>query len=268
VSDRVGIEITGTRVYAVTLAAWGDRPRALAEGDWDPAHPAAAVAMLAGRLGRVGRIGLAVGLDWLHVKHVDLPPGPAAVRRKMVAVEPDRFFPVQDDRVVVGLVGDIAFAVEQSMLERWVAALETWAPVESVEASPVAMARVLAPAGDGGYAFALGDGAAGIIDVRGGVLASARHATGPAAEQARANARLVTPVRDVPANTLAAWGAARGLDGDLEAMMLGDEQRSTVARRRARRLAGAAVACVIALGFALWALGRSRDDALARLARE
>jgi Tfp pilus assembly protein PilN len=268
VSDRVGVEIAATRLYAVALAAWGDRPRALAEADWDPAHPAAAVAVLASRLGRVGRIALGLGLDSLHVKHVDLPQASTAIRRQMVAVEPDRFFPVQDERVVIGLAGDVAFAADQTMLERWVEAFETWAPVESVEASPVALARALAPQGDGRYAFPLGDGSAGVIDVRGGAFAAARHVAAGAADEARTGAQAVPTVRGVPANSLAAWGAALGLDGDVDAMMLDGAQRRIVERRRVRRLAGAAAACAIALGFSLWALDRSRDDVLARLTAE
>ena len=267
-SDRVGIEITATRLRAVTLAAWGDRPRAHAEVDWDAAHPAASVAALASRMGRVGRLGLAIGLDYLHVKHVELPPAPANVRRQMVAVEPDRFFPVQDERVVVGLAGSLAFAVDQEALDRWVQSFETWAPVESVEAAPVSLARALASEGDAGYVFPLGAGDAGVIEIKGGALTAARNVAGDVAEQARARSRSLPQVGNVAPDSLAAWGAALGLDGDLESMLLADTQRRTVERRRARRLAGAAAACGIALGFALWALDRSRDDVLARVTAE
>ena len=266
-SDRVGVEITGARVRAVTLAAWGDRPRACVDAEWDAAHPAASVAALAGRLGRVGRVALAIGLDHLHVKHVDLPPASPSVRRQMVAVEPDRFFPVQDERVVVGIAGSVAFAMDQATLDRWIEAFETWAPVESVEPAPVALARALATGGDATYTFSLGPAAAGVIEMRGGALATARNAT-PASVGAIAGARPLTPVDGVTADALAAWGAARGLDGDLDAMMLGDALRQTVVRRRRRRLGAAAAACAIALGFALWALDRSRNDLLARLAEE
>jgi hypothetical protein len=263
-SDRVGVEITGTRVRAVTLAAWGERARAYIDAEWDPAHPAASVAALAGRLGRVGRVALAIGLDHLHVKHVDLPPAAASLRRRMIAVEPDRFFPVQDARVVVGIAGGVAFAIDEATLERWIEAFETWAPVESVEASPIALARALTKSGDGTYTFALGAGDAGALEMRGGVLATVRHTT-PLSVGAIAGARPLPRVGAVTPDALPAWGAARGLDGDLDAMMLSDARRQTVVRRRLRRLAGATAACVMASGFALWALDRSRDDLLARL---
>src|SRR5205814_2058542 len=107
---------------------------------WDPAHPAASVGALAGRMGRVGRIALVIGIDYLHVKHVDLPPAVPRVRRQMVAVEPDRFFPVQETHMAVGLEESVAFAIDQAALDRWTQAFETWAPVESVEAAPVALA--------------------------------------------------------------------------------------------------------------------------------
>jgi hypothetical protein len=268
VSDRIGIEITGRHARAVALAALGDRPRKLAEVDWDAEHPAASVAALAARFGRVGRIAIALGLDYLHVKHVDLPPAPLAMRRQMLAVEPDRFFPVQDERVVVALAGNVAFAADQVMLDRWIAAFESWAPVESVDASPVALARAVAPAGDATYSFPLGDESAGLIEIRGGVLVGARH-VGAATRDATGSVERALPrLRDVAPESLAAWGAALGLDGSLDSMMLGDAQRQSVQRRRTRRVVGAAAACAIAFGFALWALDRSRDDVLARLVAE
>jgi hypothetical protein len=213
-------------------------------------------------------VAIALGLDYLHVKHVELPPAPAALRRQMLAVEPDRFFPVQDERVVVGLVGNVAFAANQALLDRWIAAFESWAPVESVEASPVALARAVAPAGDATYSFPLGDESAGLIEVRGGVLVSARHVASATRDATGTIDRSLPRTRDVPQESLAAWGAALGLDGNLDAMMLGDTHRQSVQRRRTRRLAGAAAACAIAFGFALWALDRSRDDVLARLVAE
>lgn len=267
-SDRIGIELTGTRARAVALAAWGSRPRALAEVDFDPEHPAAAVAALNGRLGRVGRIALALGLEHVHVKHVDLPPAAPSVRRQMLVTEPDRYFPVQDARVVVGLVGNVAFAADQAMLDRWIAAFETWAPVESVEASPAALARALASQGDATYAFPLGSTSHGLVQVRGGELVSARHVVGGTHEAAGSVYRALPRTRDVAPELLAAWGAGLGLDGNLDAMMLTDPQRQIVRRRRSRRLSGAVAACVVALGFALWALDRSRDDVLARLESE
>src|SRR4029434_8722716 len=97
---------------------------------------------------------------------------------------------------------------------------------------------------------------------------AARHVSGPAALEARGESRALPGLPGVAPEFLAAWGAARGLDGDLDTMMLADSQRRTIERRRLRRLAGAAAACVIALGFALWALDRSRDDVLARLTAE
>jgi hypothetical protein len=261
-SDRVGIEISHTRARAVALAAWGDRPRVVADVEWDSKHPAAAIAALQGRLGRVGRIALAIGLEHLHVKHVELPPAPRAVRRDMLAVEPDRFFPVGEERVAVGLDGNVAFATDQAMLDRWIEAFETWAPVESVEAAPVALARAVAGEGDATYVFPLGESEAGVVELRGGGLVTARHI-----DRAAANAtwRALPTIRSVTPPALAAWGAALGLDGDLDGMMLAAPERATVQRRRARRVAGAAAACLLAVGFSAWALDRSRDDVLARL---
>ena len=266
-SDRLGIEITRTHVRAVALAAWGDRPRVIAEMTWDADHPAAAVALLSSRFGRVGRIALALGLDYLHVKHVDLPPAPLRLRRQMIAVEPDRFFPVQDERVAVGLDGSLAFAVDQTALDRWVEAFETWAPVESVEAAPVTLARALGRSANGAFTFALGDGGLGVVEMRNGSLASARHLTS-ALENVSVLGHALPATNGVAPESLAAWGAARGLDGTVDGMMLGDRMRETIMLRRIRRVVGAAAAAVLALGFALWAFDRSRDDVLARLVAE
>jgi hypothetical protein len=224
--------------------------------------------MLAGRMGRVGRIALAIGLDALHVKHVDLPSAAPSVRRQMVAVEPDRFFPVHDERVVVGLTGNVAFAMDQATLDRWLEAFESWAPVESIEASPVSLARALDGAGDATYAIPLGDDDAGVVEIRAGALASARHVSGVTAAEARTHARALPTVNSVQPESLTAWGAALGLDGDLGPMMVTDAHRRTILRRRTRRATSAAAACAIALGFALWAVDRSRDDVLARLTAE
>jgi hypothetical protein len=267
VSDRLGVEITRTHVRAVAVAAWGDRPRIVAEIPWDAEHPAAAVALLSSRFGRVGRIALALGLDYLHVKHVDLPPAPLRLRRQMIAVEPDRFFPVQDERVAVGLDGSIAFAVDQADLDRWVEAFETWAPVESIEPAPVTLARALGRSANGAFTFALGDGGLGVIEMRHGSLASARHLTS-APENVSVPGHALPPTKGVAPESLAAWGAALGLDGNVDGMMVGDRMRETIMHRRTRRIVGAAAAAVLALGFALWALDRSRDDVLARLVAE
>lgn len=264
-SDRVGIEISLTRARAVALAAWGDRPRVVADVEWDSKHPAATVSALQGRLGRVGRIALAIGFEHLHLKHVELPPAPRAVRRDMLAVEPDRFFPVGEERVAVGLEGSVAFATDQAMLDRWIEAFEAWAPVESVEAAPVALARALGGERDATYVFPLCGSDAGVVELRNGHLATARHI-----DRATANAawRPLPTIGTVMPAALTAWGAARGLDGDLDGMMLASSQRATVKRRRVRRVAGAAAACLLAVGFAAWALDRSRDDVLARLTAE
>ena len=264
-TDRIGLEVTATRLRAVGLAALGDWPRVAADIEWNPDRPQDAIAVLAGQLGRVGRIGVAIGLDHLHVKHVELPPATPSVRRRMIAVEPDRFFPVENERAVVALDGDVAFAVDQVRLERWLEAIETWAPVESVDAAPVALARALARSDDGTYAFGLNDDAHGTVEVRHGRLVAARHVPGPVAA---ADALGLPAIGTVPPALLAAWGAALRLDGQLSAMLLSDAQRRTIERRRSRRLAGAAAACALALGFAVWAADRSRDGVLARLTAE
>ena len=146
-SDVVGVELSADAVRAVSLDAWRATPRVTVEVPWDPERPADAVRALRERLGETNRIALSVGLAFLHIKHVKLPPAPVEERRRIIAFEPDRFFPVQDEPLVVSLVSEenLAFAVDAAAVDRWIAAFEVWAPVESVEPSPLSLARALGP---------------------------------------------------------------------------------------------------------------------------
>jgi hypothetical protein len=72
----------------------------------------------------------------------------------------------------------------------------------------------------------------------------------------------------VPGSFLSAFGAARGVDGALEEMLLPDSVSGKFRRRRQRRLSLACAACVAAIGFAVWSVDQSRERALDRIVEE
>lgn len=265
--DVAGVELRADVVRAVALDGWRRTPRKTVEAAWDPSRPAELVARLREQLGPVRRIALSVGLSFLHVKHVKLPPAPAADRRRILALEPDRFFPVQGEPLVIALVNeaDLAFAIDANLLERWIDAFEVWAPVESVEAAPFSLARMLGSTARGSFAVPAGPEEQGLIEILDGRVRSARRAPAAALDSFAAP----LPARGgISGDLLCAVGAARGIDGGLPAMLLPDSLAIRVGRRRLWRASFAAVACLVASGLALWSVDRSRERTLARIRDE
>ena len=263
--DVVGVELGTDVVRVVAPGGWGSKPRKTCESAWDPTRPREVVTFLREQIGPVGRIALSVGLGFLYPKQVKLPPAPASERRRMLMLEPDRFFPVQGQPLVISLasVGNLAFAVEAELLEGWIRAFEDWAPVESAEATPVAIARLLVKWGrEGLFAVPAGPDESGLIEVDGGRLQSTRRApdraTAPAAQD-------LPTLGHTPGQFLAAHGAALGVGDALDLMLLPDPVAGRIQRDRARRLRVVAAACAISLGIALWAVDRARERTLTQI---
>ena len=143
-----GIEIGRERVRAVVRSRGGtlhtyEMPCATERLD-------EMVAQLSTAAGDVRSIGLAIGLAHLHVKQVKLPPVAHAARKQMLSVEPERWFTVaQGSPTAVSLTpdGDIALAADGAYVDACVRAFSKWAPVQRVEAAPMALARALNAAG-------------------------------------------------------------------------------------------------------------------------
>jgi Tfp pilus assembly protein PilN len=267
-SPRVGIELTPDTVRAVVVGGWRLQVRATFETAWDPTRPHAAVALLRGQIGAVGNLGLAIGLGFLHVKHVSLPPAPLAERRRMLALEPDRFFPVQDETLAVALSGDddLAFAVDSARLTSWVEAFERWAPVDHVVPAPVALVDALARAGasDGTYALPAAAGEIGLVELREGRLRAARRATATGEVAAREAAGTSA----LPSRFVTAYGAAMTSDAPVDALLLPESVAARVVGRRRRRATVAGIVCAAALVFAAWSVDHARSAHLDRLERE
>ena len=103
---RLGVELGTRTIRAVRLEGW-PRPRTRAvEIAWDRESPDEAVQALGQHLGAARRIAVAVDLPLLLTKRVKLPALPAAERRRILRLEPERFFAVRADEIVPAVRAD------------------------------------------------------------------------------------------------------------------------------------------------------------------
>jgi hypothetical protein len=282
VSATIGIELDARVIRGVRLERWSQGPPRTLEAEWTADTIAEVALGLKEQLGRAGRVAVAVRLPLLFVKHVKLPPLPAAERRKILRLEPQRFFPVRLEDVVIGLGrGDLVFAAREHNVAEWTAALEVLGPVDLIEPGPVALARALGSVGVTDAVALLDDAACGVgvIEIRNGAVTGARRIYGPLAAAAAAielaegdsshpiylapwseeRALALAPelsgaapeplpaTPTVPVPFLTAFGAALGIGGDLDDALVTDELGARIRGRRRRELVIAALACVAAL---------------------
>src|SRR3989441_750714 len=147
---RLGVELGARAIRGVRVEGWHHAGTRAVEIEWDRENPEEALHSLRQHLGAARRIAVAVDLPLLYAKRVQLPALPAAERRNILRLEPERFFAIRGEEVVPAVGGwggadnDLVFAVREGPLAGWVAALERIAPVELVEPVPAALSRVLA----------------------------------------------------------------------------------------------------------------------------
>jgi hypothetical protein len=264
VSGRAGIELTPTSVRLVRVASITGRVGDTIEIPWDPSRPAEAVTTLRARIGRPDSISLSIGLGFLEVARLDLPPVPASERTRMVELEPDRYFAAASrEPLVVTVAPDepIAFAVPASQVEGWIAAFETWAPVEWIDASPVAVSRALTTKATGIFVLDAGEGEVGLLQLVGGRVVSVRRTLD---KNAVRDARPVPSIDGVAGTFAAALGAAKRTTRGLAALAPDARRRKLAARQRATIVASA-LAAVAAIVFSIWAADRWRERTLADL---
>jgi type IV pilus assembly PilN-like protein len=300
VSARVGIELGPGVIRAIRLTHFRKpRTRTLAY-HWDPADPAEAIAALRKSLGAASRLAVAVDLSFLLAKHVRLPPLRASEKRRILTLEPERFFAVRSEELVLALRAEdnLVFAARAAPLEAWISALETIAPVELVEPAPVSLARALGQSAPVRATVLLEerDGGVGIAEVGAGRVHGVRRilndpealeaavAATCAAEgriylrplngdrgwrpaslaQLQRGEELPT-VASIDPSDMVAYGAALGLGGDLEEALLPADLSGRITRRRRRSLISAAAACAVALALALLSLDDFRARGLEEL---
>jgi hypothetical protein len=250
----VGVELTADAARAV-----GARGGRAAEVPFDPARPELAVAALRETFGSVGSVALAVGYAHLHVTAPRLPPVSPAQRVAILALEPDRFFPLSGP-AAVALAGDTAFAADAAAVERWVAAFATWTRVAAVHAAPAAIARAVNAEGTFVVPNELADGTA-VVALARGTLAGARRAPAGVAVDAPP---LPRSALGLAPQLAAALGAALGADAAPHEQLLTPALAARARAERTRRTATAAAACAAALLFALWSADHARERTLAR----
>jgi len=288
---NLGVEFGARTIRGVRVEGWPPWPSPQArtrvvEIEWDRDNPADAVQALR-QIGSARRIAVALDLPLLHTKRVKLPALPAADRRHVLRLEPERFFAVRSQELVpaVRADDDLVFAANEADLASWVAALEQIAPVDLVEPAPVALARALArvPLTDAVTLLdARGDGI-GLVEIRGGRVARARRLFGDIAgaaaalrddgnpttvylsswneDRSRALAGLLPgvtwhplpAVADVPGAFLPAYGAALaiGAEPDFAETLVSPQLGRSIHGRHRRELGLAAAACAVALVLAL-----------------
>src|SRR2546428_5889798 len=97
---RLGVELGTRTIGAARLEGW-PRPRTRAvEIAWDRESPDEAVQALGQHLGAPRRIAVGVDLPLLFTKRVKLPALPAAERRRILRLEPERLFALRADEIV------------------------------------------------------------------------------------------------------------------------------------------------------------------------
>ncbi|NIQ99096.1 MAG: hypothetical protein GTN78_02685 [Gemmatimonadales bacterium] len=300
-SSRLGIEIGPRRLRAVRFRGLASRRFKVMELEWDGEALTDAVAELKEQFGAAGAVAVAVDLESLLVKRVKLPPLPLRERRRILALEPERFFPVRAEELVVSVreEDDLVFATRLEQLNRWVSALEQLGPVELAEAVPISLARACCRAGLPTAAIItppLDGRCTALIEIVDGRVTGVRKVYGSAADAAaalaetgaRSPAVYVTPWSDEAAGNVtgalpgatvkplpaprglaapyaAAYGAALGIGKKAGETLASPDLVHRIAVRQRRRLAVAAVGFAAALGFALLSLDNFRARAMNHL---
>lgn len=262
---RIGIEASATSLRAVVMrrAGWGIAR--CVEVPWDPEEPDAGVAALRAQCGHVDSIALAVGLGFTPVVRVDLPPAPHEERERMIALEPERFF-VSAEPLETALApdSDVAFGVPRQLLDGWLTALSTWAPVTRVDPAPVALARADRSA-TGTFLMDADAETHGVVTVDRGRLVAARRVR---ADDEVSQATGLPAPAGVPVHYLAASGALAGEDASQLGTLWAPSRRRTARRMLARQTATALLAAVAGLVLAGAAFDQWRERTLVALENE
>jgi hypothetical protein len=300
---RVGLQLGADRVRAVVLTGWPRQRVRAVEVPFDQERPDEAVDALRALVGTPRRIAVAVDLQLVRAKRISLPALSATERRNILRLEPERFFAVRGDEIVPAICADngLVFAATASALGGWVDAIERIAPVDVVEATPVALARALATASiaDALVLFDGQDAGIAFAEIRANRVTRARHLFGTVPQVANALAgegfadtgvtaayldpwtedrhaalaslRPGVSLHPLPAlgriagPFVAAFGAALALASPppVAETLLSAAHEAKIKRRRTQATATAAAVCTAAFLFAV-SSGDSRSDRAAR----
>src|SRR5688572_11550374 len=235
------------------------------EAPWDPSRPADAVATLRANAGSIDGISLAIGLGFLEVARLDLPPVAPAEKARMVELEPDRYFAAanrENFAVTVAPDESIAFAAPSARLESWIAAFESWAPVEWVEPAPMALARALGRDATGTYAMDAVDGEFGLVQLDRGRLVSVRRTLD---QNATRDTRAVPVLGAIRPPFAAAAGVVRRRNSNAAPALAPDARRRRITARQRAAVVVSSLFAVVAILFAIWSADRWRERTLESL---
>ena len=264
-SGRVGVELTPTVVRMVRVSRFSSGVTETSEIAWDPSRPADAVAALRAKASRPDGISLAIGLGFLEVARLELPPVAPAEKARMVDLEPDRYFAAANRETFVVTVApdeSIAFAAPSSQVEAWIAAFESWAPVDWVEPSPIALARAMGRDATGTYAMDAAEGEFGMVQLDRGRLVSVRRTLD---QNAARDARPVPTLGSIRPPFAAAVGVVRRRTTNTAPALAPDARRRRIMARQRAAVVVSSLAAVVAILFAVWAADRWRERTLADL---
>jgi hypothetical protein len=276
VTAVVGVELSPDMVRAVAIGAWPRRRVRTVEYAWDPDQPADAAAALRAALGPADRVAIAVDLAFLFAKPLRLPSVGAADKRRIIVLNPERYFPVRDTALVVATRADdmLVFALPSARLDAWITAIErTCGPVDRVDPGPVALTRALAAAHGTGDVRVRIDGDAEmstVLEIHDDRLARIEIYPSPAVPADAVPLATCVGPPGVPAGAITAYGAALGVGQSLDEALVTPELVRRVVRRRVlgacRGLAAAALGVLALAGAFDASQVRARASLDARLA--
>lgn len=270
------------------------------EVEWSSDAPAETVAALRERFGPGAVLSVAVDTAALLVKRVTLPPLSLEERRRILTIDPERYFPVRGEELVVAVRDDdLVFAARTAQFDRWAESLGALGAVERVEPAPIALARFLARSGTVEAIAVIAhpdDRECAVVAVEQGRVSGVRRILNRPGEisatvramQAVARPVFLYPWRDDLAAALAdelgdaalrrvpapaqstepfacAMGAALGVDSGPEATFLSPALARRHESRRRWRAAGAATALIAACVLAFTSYGAYRARVLTTL---
>ena len=154
--------------------------------------------------------------QFLLIKHIQLPPVGKDERRRMILLEPDRFFPTKAS-LAVSVSEERSRVRSGSRLSREKRGRirRVGAGRGSIEANPITFSRALSKFSrvSGSFALPAAVGERGFVKIERGVVVSARRAFD---DHDIDSARRAPAVAGLPPEYLPAFGAALGADGRAE----------------------------------------------------
>jgi Tfp pilus assembly protein PilN len=140
----IGIEVGPTRLRALRLGRGRGNGAEAMEVEWGTPPPEESIRALGERFGTGNALAVALDMSVVFVKRVELPPLSPDERRRIIAMDPSRYFPVRDQALVAGVRDDdLVVAARESAFDTWIEALQALGSVERVEPAPASLIRHL-----------------------------------------------------------------------------------------------------------------------------